>query len=189
MAAPQVAQLAALALAVAGVAGDGQRLGVQVDGPPVVTQAGSGSSPGCPARCPRPAVAGVAGDGQRLGVQVDGLPVVTQAGSMPQVAQLGLALPVADVAGDGQRLGVQVDGLPVLTQAAVAAPGCPAGRPRLAVADVAGDGQRLGVQVDGLPVLTQAGEWQFPRLPRWAAFRAGSVIRPWMRPCSSIRVR
>ena len=51
---PRLPSADALALAVADVAGDSQRLGVQVDGPLVLAQAGGSSSPGCPAWTPSP---------------------------------------------------------------------------------------------------------------------------------------
>ena len=82
---PQAAQRDALAVAVADLAGDGQRLGVQVDGLPVLAQAAVAAPQVAQRGALAVAVADVAGDGQRLGVQVDGLPVLAQAesGSSP----------------------------------------------------------------------------------------------------------
>ena len=177
-------------MAVADVAGDGQRLGVQVDGLPVLAQAIVAD----PEVAQHGALAGrspMSRDGQRLGVQVDGLPVLAQAVvADPQVAQRGaLALAVADVAGDGQRLGVQVDGLPVLAQAVVAAP-------QVAQRDALARRSPMSRAMASAWVCRSMAcrysprrRWQIPRLIRWASFRAGSVIRPWMRPCSSTRMR
>ena len=76
---PQVAQQMALALAVAGVAGDGQRLGVQVDRPlGNAAQAAVDDPKVAQQMALALAVAGVAGDGQRLGVQVGRPLVLTQ---------------------------------------------------------------------------------------------------------------
>src|SRR5262245_49497279 len=89
MAVPEITQVVALALAETGVAGEGQGLGVQVDGLPVVPQivvAGPEMAQGDALAL---AVAGVAGDGQGLSVQVDGLPVVAQDFmTMSQAAQM-----------------------------------------------------------------------------------------------------
>ena len=68
----EVAQGGGLALPVAGLPGDGQRLLVQVDGPGGLARARRSRCRGCPGRRLRLPVAGLAGDGQRLVVQVDG---------------------------------------------------------------------------------------------------------------------
>ena len=58
----------------------------------------------------------------------------------------------------------------------------------LAVTEVAGKVRALGVQADGLPIVAQTVTAD-AQLVRWVAFKFGSVIRPWIRPYRSTRVR
>ena len=75
------------------VSGDGLRLGVQVDGLPVLAQAGLAIAQVAQRAALAVGVAGGAEDVKRLVVQVDGLPVLAQARAA--IAQVGSATPSA----------------------------------------------------------------------------------------------